>query len=184
VLTYVDDCFCVGTQEMTEGVKQTLAKHFEIKDMGEAKFLFGQEIRRGERGFFVSRAQYAKNVLQKFEIWSCKPNATPMSLGIKLDKESGEVLKDADERKDQYEGIVGNLLYLSVHTRPDLAHALGVLCRCMQQPKDMHFMTAERVLWYLKGTYHFGLMLQCHVDAKAKGVLTYVDADVGGDLEA
>jgi transposase InsO family protein len=183
VLIHVDDCFCVGTQEMTEGVKQTLAKHFEIKDMGEAKFFLGQEIRRDERGIFVSQTQYAKNVLQRFEMWNCKPIATPMSLGIKLDKGSGDVLKDGDKRKDQYGEIVGSLLYLSVHTRPDLAHALGVLSRFMQQPTDMHFMAAKRVLRYLKGTCHFGLMFQCHVDAKAKGVLTYVDADLGGDLD-
>jgi hypothetical protein len=108
LLIHVDNCFCVGTQEMTEGVQQTLAKHFEIKDMGEAKLFLGQEIRRDERGIFVSQVQYAKNVLQKFELWHCKPSATPMSRGIKLDKGSGQVLKDGDKRKDQYGGIVGS----------------------------------------------------------------------------
>jgi hypothetical protein len=52
-----------------------------------------------------------------------------MNLGIELDKGSGEVLKDGEKRKDQYGEIVGSLLYLSVHTRPDLAYALGVLSR-------------------------------------------------------
>jgi hypothetical protein len=99
------------------------------------------------------------------------------------DKGCGEVLKDGDKRKDQYGEIVGSLLYLSVHTRPDLAHALGVLSRFMQQPTDIHVMAAKRVLRYLKGTYHFGLLFQCHVDAKAKGVRAYVDADLGGDLD-
>jgi hypothetical protein len=123
LLIHVDDCFFVGTQAMTEGVRQTLAEHFEIKDMGEAKFFLGQEIRRDETGVLVSQTQYAKNILQRFEMWNCKPSATPMRLGIKLDKRMGEVLKDGDKRRDQYGKIVGSLLDLSVHTRTDLAHA-------------------------------------------------------------
>jgi hypothetical protein len=53
----------------------------------------------------------------------------------------------------------------------------------MQQPTDIQFMSAQRVLRYLKGIYHFGLLFQCHVHAKAKGVRTYVDADLGGVLD-
>jgi hypothetical protein len=90
VLIHVDDCFCVGTQAMTEGVRQTLAKHFEIKGIRESKFFLGQEIRRDERGIFVSQTQYAKNILQRFEMWNCKPSATPMSLGIKVTKDVGK----------------------------------------------------------------------------------------------
>jgi hypothetical protein len=50
---------------------------------------------------------------------------------------------------------VGSLLNLSVHLRPDLAHAFGVLSRFMQQATDMHFMASKRVFRYLEGTYHF-----------------------------
>jgi hypothetical protein len=49
--------------------------------------------------FFVSQTQYAKNVLQKYERLNCKTSATPMSVGIKLDKGNGKVLKDGDKRK-------------------------------------------------------------------------------------
>ena len=44
---YVDDLFLVGMKLTTiEVVKQGLGKEFKMKDLGEARFLMGIEIRR------------------------------------------------------------------------------------------------------------------------------------------
>jgi hypothetical protein len=50
-----------------------------------------------------------------------------MEKGTVFGEETGTVLKEDDSRKPLYQEIVGSLLYLPVHTRPDLSHDLGVL---------------------------------------------------------
>eukprot|EP00965_Chrysotila_dentata_P089162 2944299-Pleurochrysis_carterae.AAC.1 len=47
--------------------------------------------------------------------------------------------------------LVGALLYCSTQTRPDVAYAVGMLCRAMSCPTALLLTSARRVLMYL---YH------------------------------
>jgi len=47
--------------------------------------------------------------------------------------------------------LVGNFLYIT-HTRPDLSYVVGVVSRFMQEPHELHWKAAKRILWYVKGT--------------------------------
>jgi hypothetical protein len=156
-------------------------QYFEVKDLGEAKFFLGQSIERDEAGIRVSQAQYVKTLLQRFDMDQSNPVSTPMEKGKLLGKETGKVLKEEDSRKGLYQEIVGSLLYLSVHTRPDLSYSLGVLSRFMQNPTDVHFCAAKRILRYLKGTVQLGLNFPSR--GGKQGVQMYTDADFGGDLD-
>jgi len=51
-------------------LKKNLSSEFEIKDLGEAKKMFGMEIERDQKGGKVRLTQkkYLKKVLQKFNI--------------------------------------------------------------------------------------------------------------------
>eukprot|EP00965_Chrysotila_dentata_P028131 935472-Pleurochrysis_carterae.AAC.1 len=51
----------------------------------------------------------------------------------------------------QYQSLVGALLYCSTQTRPDVAYAVGMLCRAMSCPTPTLLDAAHRVLAYL---YH------------------------------
>ena len=57
----------------------------------------------------------------------------------------------------KYQSIVGALLYCSTQTRPDVAFAVGMLCRAMAKPTDDLYADAERVLFYLDMHKHVGL---------------------------
>ena len=64
---------------------------------------------------------------------------------------------DAPEEKQAvekypYRELIGKLLYLAIATRPDIAYAVGVLCRFVDNPGMEHWNGAKRVLRYLKGT--------------------------------
>ena len=52
---------------------------------------------------------------------------------------------------------VGSLMYAMVCTRPNIAHAMGVLSRFMSKPGKDHWTTAKRVFRYLRGTSDYGL---------------------------
>ena len=55
---------------------------------------------------------------------------------------------DAKLLKD-YQSLIGSLLYCAVNTRPDVAFAVGLLCRAMGRPIPELYEAALRVLFYL-----------------------------------
>ena len=55
-----------------------------------------------------------------------------------------------------YASAVGSLMYAMVCTRPNIAHVLGVLSRCMSKPGKEHWTIVKRVFRYLCGTSDYG----------------------------
>ena len=52
---------------------------------------------------------------------------------------------------------MGSLLYAAVQTRPDIAYAVGMLCRAMGKPTPELLLAATHVLCYLSRTRELGL---------------------------
>ena len=78
---------------------------------------------------------------------------TPCTATVKLDPvEMGE-----EFTQNPYRSLVGELLYLSVCTRPDIAYAVGFLSKFLDKAGEAHWAAAIRVLAYLKGTSTYGL---------------------------
>ena len=67
-----------------------------------------------------------------------------------------------------------------VYTRPDIAHAVGVVSRYMANPGKKHWEAVKWLLRYLRGTSSTSLCF-----GKRKMTLqSFVDADLGGDVES
>ena len=98
----------------------------------------------------------------------------------RLRKGDGELL----DKKGQslYMEIVGSLMYLSGGTRPDMAWAVGNLCRHMSAPTTVHLVAAKHALRYLAGTRTLGLCYTGQPDQQPV-IEAYADADFGGDLD-
>jgi hypothetical protein len=56
-----------------------------------------------------------------------------------------------------YRQLVGKLLYLSNHTRPDLTHSVIESSRHMMQPSQDDWLHLKRIIRYLAGTISLGL---------------------------
>ena len=84
----------------------------------------------------LSRSEYVKKVLSKFNINETKPISTSLSSHFKLSKEQSP--KTEEERdhisKVPYALAIGSLMYAIVCTRPDIAHAVRVVSRFMSKP--------------------------------------------------
>lgn len=76
-----------------------------------------------------------------------------------------------------YRSLVGELLYLSVSTRPYLSFALGVLSRQLRAPIKRHFTLLKSVLQYLRGTFQYGLIFRKDTSITASSLSAAVDAD-------
>ena len=57
-----------------------------MKDLVEARFLLGIEIRRHKNGdVLLVQEKYARDVISRFNMEGCKPVSTPLELGSHLD---------------------------------------------------------------------------------------------------
>ncbi|XP_074351585.1 secreted RxLR effector protein 161-like [Apium graveolens] len=76
--------------------------------------------------------------------------------------------------------MVGGLRYL-VHTRPDIAYAVGVISHFMERPTMLHLNASKRILRYVKGTLTYGLV---YVEGQGNYLLScFSDSDMAGDLD-
>ena len=82
--------------------------------------------------------------------------------------------------KVPYASAIGSLMYAMVCTRPDIAHAVGVVSRFMSRPGKQHWEAVKWILRYLKGSSDTCL---CFTGASLK-LQDYVDADFAGDIDS
>jgi hypothetical protein len=83
-----------------------------------------------------------------------------------------------------YVSAIGSLMYEMVCTRPDIAHAVGVLSRYMSKPGKENWTKIKRVFRYLCGTASYRLCYQGRPGLeKVLDIHGFVDADWDGDLD-
>ena len=120
--------------------------------------------------------------LSRFNMNEAKPVSTLLGIHFKLSKEQSR--KTEEERdhmsKVLYALAIGSLMYAMVCTRPDIAHAVGVVSRFKSRPGRQHWEAVKWILRCLKGSsdtclYFTGASL------KLQG---YVDADFAGDIDS
>jgi hypothetical protein len=90
--------------------------------------------------------------------------------------------KDDAERADKtlYRSVIGSLRYL-VNTRPDIALAVGIASRFMEDPTATHLALVKQILRYVQGTSSHGCKYR-----RGEGepvLLGYTDSDHAGDLD-
>jgi hypothetical protein len=79
-----------------------------------------------------------------------------------------------------YSSTIGSLMYTMVCTREDIAYAVGVLSRYMNNPGREHWEAVKWILNYLKGTSTHALCFGGS-DTILHG---YVDSDIAGDKDS
>lgn len=81
--------------------------------------------------------------------------------------------------KDQYQRMVGKLIYLS-HTRRDIAYVVCVVSRFMHLSQVQYMTTVSRILRYLKRTKSRGILFNSN---RRLNLVVYIDADWVGDWD-
>ena len=83
-----------------------------------------------------------------------KPVSTPLACHMKLSKKMCPTAREEKENmsKVPYSSVVGSLMYAMVCTRPDIAHAVGVVSRFLKNSGKEHWEAVKWILRYLRGS--------------------------------
>ena len=101
---------------------------------------------------------------------------TPASVSPLVKDEDGP----AGDGHFNYASVVGMLLYLSGHSRPDITYAVNCCARYMFNPKRSHETALKRIGRYLKLTRDRGLIIDPRLHDGTLKIDCYPDADFAG----
>ena len=113
----------------------------------------------------------------------CNPCDMPMIANTRIDKNScpeidSSSFKDLSTVRSLYMSLVGKLNYLSVVSRPDLCFVVSSLSQVLKNLSQERWLSAKKVLRYLKGPLDLGLSFKSSKELKLVG---FCDSDRGGD---
>lgn len=199
---YVDDILIASKDfHEVEEMKQQLANRYKIKDLGPVRNFLNIQITPlyDEKSnlcmFEFCQTLYIDEIIKKFHMQNVKPKKTPMIPELKVEAEpvtnEEKMLQEKRDLyfthyrrtdpnfnlKQEFQSIIGALMYLCVTTRFDIAFAVHQLGRWASDPKWFHFQHACKILKYLKGTRDYRLK----INPTDNIIRIYSDADFAGD---
>lgn len=161
-----------------------LKQEFNIKYLGEPKWLLGMKISRDRKRGLIKLDQelYVTKSLERFGLSECRTADTPEEVGAKKGAKFPSSDDDVLCDRNQYMEKVGTAIYAAISTRPDIAHAVYQCAKKMQKPTEQDMKSIDRVFRYLAGTRTFGLIFGSRngvVNNFDVGMCAYSDADWG-----
>jgi hypothetical protein len=176
---YVDDLIITGHgNDNIMAFNAEMKKVFRMSDLSLLTYYLGTEVHQDKTGTTLRQATYAEKLLERSGLLDYNPTQAPMEPHLKLSKNSTTPVTDATN----YRRIIGGLRYL-LHTRPDLAFAIGYLRRFMEQPHEEHIVTMKCILCYVAGTRGCGLHYAGKEKDCALKLTSYSDADMASDID-
>ena len=94
---------------------------------------------------------------------------TPQTCSLVLEPETSLTPDQIRAQPYRYPELIGALLHLTRWTRPDIANAVRVLSKFLTRYNKTHWIAAQRILRYLKGTSDYGVVF----DGKLEDQISY-----------
>ncbi|KAK3133758.1 hypothetical protein QOZ80_6AG0540590 [Eleusine coracana subsp. coracana] len=176
---YVDDLIITdGDKRDINAFKKEMTSLFRMSDLGLLSYYLGIEVKQGKDGIRLCQSAYVQKLLEKGGMADCKPAQSPMEDRLKLSKKSTTAAVDAT----RYRSLVGGLRYL-VHTRPNLAFAVGYVSRFMEDPREDHLIAVKLILRYIAGTREYGIVYNKEGGEEELKLTGFSDSDMAGDID-
>ena len=190
ILAYVDDIIVLSADSSHIGeVVSSFKAQYTMQVMGDLECYLGITIVRDKNVIKLHHTPYAQNVVSRYShLLSDKKRRnrtdTPLPPGVKLSK-GAEGSKTTRQKvyaaRFPYQSVVGALMYLAVHTRPDLSYTVNLLSRFNSTPTYGACQAALHTLGYLSNTVNQGIIFPNVTEGKSLTV--YSDADWAGDVD-
>ena len=156
LLVHVDDIILASDNEkLLEMIKRKVGEKFEIKDLGLVKHYLGIDVSKDKNGnFMLSQSQYIQKIVETAGLSDSKTSKHPLDVGY---------FKALDENflddNHEYRKLIGMLLYLTTHSRPDISASVAILSQRIANPRQVDMNEVKRVIKYLKETSNLKLSL-------------------------
>ncbi len=176
VIVYVDDLlvFAPTNALIDTFIASMQLEEINLRKEGTAEGYLGVDIKLIDGTFHLTQSGLCERVIHALGLnkhsTSCKTPAkcSPLPKDTNGEQPSGLI---------NYSSVVGMLLYLSGHTRPDISFAVHQCARYTFAPTQRHELALIRIGRYLLGTADKGLQLD---PSGALSLDCYPDADFAG----
>ena len=186
-IVYVDDIlfFARKDSDINDVIANLQAQDIQIRREGSAEGFLGVAVEHYNEGG-VQKVKLTQTGLTK-RVVEALGLCNNYSTKISTPAEAAPLPKDADGDPPSghfnYGSVVGMLLYLSGHSRPDIAFAVHQCARYTFRPTRRHEKALIRIGRYLKGTIDKGLIMtptstpciDCYPDADFAGLYGHED---------
>ena len=178
IAIYVDNSLIFGADiPQLEKIQNDLSDRFKMTNLGNVSHYFGMEVDvEVKKTIKATQVTYMKKVLKCFEMQDCRPASIPMDPGVTssllpYDQEAGH------DAVVWYQSGISSLIWATVHTRPDISYAVGVLSRYCSNPGPTHIELVKKIFCYISGTIDIGLTFRAD---SPNNLVAYRDSDWAG----
>ena len=176
VLVYVDDVMIIAPESVRAGFLERLKREWTVSDpetvseMSWVRFC-GLEFRwENPQRLHVAQPSYTQDLLDRHQVRETRSSPIP-KLEVPTDPEEGLTV---DEVK-RAQTLTGELLWLSVRSRPDVSFAVSLMSRHLSKNPRWVVRVGRYVLEYLARTPNQGLVYEpCQKDRGPCGTLPIV----------
>jgi hypothetical protein len=124
----------------------------------------------------ICQSKYIEQIAKEFQLSDAKRAKYPLDPGYHQLKDERFLDSNA-----LYRRLIGKLLYVSTHTRPDISASVGILAKRVSNPRQLDYNEALRVVKYLLYTKEKRLKLYSRTHTRA--LVGHADADWAEDRE-
>ena len=144
LVLYVNDILLIGNDVgVMSSVKVWLSSQFDMKDLGEAKFILGIKLwlDRKNKMLGLSQTGYIDKVLERFSMQNFKKGLLPFRYRVPLsDDQRPQTFEEENiMRQVPYASAVGILMYAMLCTRPDICYSVGMVSRYQSNLGHKHW---------------------------------------------
>jgi hypothetical protein len=153
---HTDDCLTVGSEADLDKFEEQFARKYPIKRLGFPSKFCGLQVERvaHDQSIRVSMKTFTEKLLEKFWIGKINHCYSPAS----MDK-----LEDEDPPDTEHYPVrqaCGNLIWLIINVRFDIAAAFNIIARKQAKPTAKMVRFIKRVFRYLAATTDFSLVFK------------------------
>jgi hypothetical protein len=187
IAIWVDDSLVIGNKEAINALINDLeGSGFTLKIQGTLDDYLSCEITisKDEKKAWIHQPHLLKKLEEKFsdKVNQLQHYNTPGTPGL-INLRNVGVTVDSEKHKI-YRSGVGMLLYLTKHTRPDIANPVRELSKTLDQPSPAAYKEMLRVLKYVMDTKNLALKIQPEMgEENVWTLIAFCDSDFASDRE-